>query len=336
MIRIGLILALTAWIFTSCNSESSGSADIYKSDSTGKSGELIVVIPETDWKGASGKAIRKVFEEPVPHFFNREPQFDIDMIAPGGFGNLVKKFRNLILFEKKPDLTEAKIEVRESVWANDQIVVSILGPDTTAMLNALRQDAEKIKTAINEADRKHYEKVHKKQSSDKNKQLLKEKYGISLNMPSDFKMVREENGISWFRSETRRNTSSGSFQVMLNIVVSEQPYTSENQLTDSVIIASKTAITGSVIQSSNDSPLVIESYFEPTIAEVNHDGNYAKMLRGLWKFESPVMGGPISSITVHDPDNNRLITIDGFAFAPKFDMREYMKQLESIVLSVKY
>ena len=48
------------------------------------------------------------------------------------------------------------------------------------------------------------------------------------------------------------------------------------------------------------------------------------------------MGGPFVSITTLDTKNSRMITIDGYVFAPEFDKREYLREVEAIIKSAKF
>jgi len=40
-------------------------------------------------------------------------------------------------------------------------------------------------------------------------------------------------------------------------------------------------------------------------------------------------------LTFYDEPNARLITVEGYAYAPYFDKRPYMREIEGIVKSVK-
>jgi hypothetical protein len=37
-----------------------------------------------------------------------------------------------------------------------------------------------------------------------------------------------------------------------------------------------------------------------------------------------------------DEQRNRVITIDGYVYAPKFDKREYLRQLQALALTVSF
>jgi hypothetical protein len=64
------------------------------------------------------------------------------------------------------------------------------------------------------------------------------------------------------------------------------------------------------------------------------NGGFASELRGLWRIEGDYMGGPFYSLTAYDERSGELVTVEGYAYAPFFDKREYMREVEAIVRSL--
>ena len=65
---------------------------------------------------------------------------------------------------------------------------------------------------------------------------------------------------------------------------------------------------------------------------VFNDG-FASELRGLWRIEGDYMGRPFYSLTAYD-ERSELMTVEGYAYAPFFDKREYMREIKAIVRSL--
>ncbi|MCH8904413.1 MAG: DUF4837 family protein [Bacteroidetes bacterium] len=63
--------------------------------------------------------------------------------------------------------------------------------------------------------------------------------------------------------------------------------------------------------------------------------NTVREVRGLWEMKNEFMGGPFISYSVHDKLNNRVITLEGFVFAPGERKKVYIRQLEVILKSLK-
>jgi hypothetical protein len=59
-------------------------------------------------------------------------------------------------------------------------------------------------------------------------------------------------------------------------------------------------------------------------------------MQGLWKMQDGyAMGGPFISLIQLDEKRNKIITVEGFVFAPAHEKRELMRQLEAILYSIE-
>jgi hypothetical protein len=47
------------------------------------------------------------------------------------------------------------------------------------------------------------------------------------------------------------------------------------------------------------------------------------------------MGGPFVSLTTTSGDGSEIVCVSGFVFAPKFDKREYIREVEAVLKTVK-
>jgi hypothetical protein len=66
------------------------------------------------------------------------------------------------------------------------------------------------------------------------------------------------------------------------------------------------------------------------------NGNYAAELRGQWKLENDFMGGPFVNLSILDVLQNRVVTLDGFVYAPSKDKRNFLRQVEAMLHSIKF
>ena len=46
------------------------------------------------------------------------------------------------------------------------------------------------------------------------------------------------------------------------------------------------------------------------------------------------MGGPFYSLTTYDEKSGMLVTVEGYVYAPFFEKREYMREVEAVVRSL--
>ena len=75
----------------------------------------------------------------------------------------------------------------------------------------------------------------------------------------------------------------------------------------------------------------IETDFPIIFSENSKAGEYMVEMRGLGRLEKAFMGGPFISHTVLDEQRNRIVTVEGFVYAPRLDKRLYLRELEAIL-----
>lgn len=66
------------------------------------------------------------------------------------------------------------------------------------------------------------------------------------------------------------------------------------------------------------------------------NGNYTVEIRGLWRVEGDFMGGPFVSLSSLDLARKRVVTAEGFLYSPKYDKRDYLRQLEAVIYSLTF
>ena len=81
---------------------------------------------------------------------------------------------------------------------------------------------------------------------------------------------------------------------------------------------------------------VSKDYILPESKQIDFNGLFAIETRGLWKVEGDFMGGPFINYTFVDEKRNKVITIDGYVYAPNAPKRNMVMQLESIIWSFKF
>ena len=71
------------------------------------------------------------------------------------------------------------------------------------------------------------------------------------------------------------------------------------------------------------------------VQEVNFNGKYAKETRGLWKLSDISGGGAFVSYVFVDESQKRMYYLEGYAYAPSKDKREFMREIEVILSTFK-
>jgi len=74
----------------------------------------------------------------------------------------------------------------------------------------------------------------------------------------------------------------------------------------------------------------------PTVQSMSFRGLDFMQTRGFWEVEGDFMGGPFVSHSFYSQDGKDIIVLEAFVYAPKYDKRQYLRQVESLLYSFEW
>ena len=77
-------------------------------------------------------------------------------------------------------------------------------------------------------------------------------------------------------------------------------------------------------------------YIKPTVEFIRFRGRQFAQTRGFWEVHNDFMGGPFVSHSFYGPDAKEIIVVEAWVYAPRFDKRQYLRQVESIIYSFEW
>ena len=297
---------------------------------SGKANEVIVVINKKVWDGQVGDSLHSVLTKDIPGLPQAEPYFDVSDVPPKTFANLesLKTFRNLVMVDISNKHTEAGIGIKHNKWAKQQVIVTLRAKDKAQMIELLNKQQDKIRQIIRDAETKRIWKNYNKYANLDLIDRLKKEQGIAITIPKNYRLEQKYSDFLWIAHETP--------EMSQGIFVYWYPYESENQFTkDSLIVRRSSFVSkyvpgpleGSYMTTDTQSPI---EYKQITLRE-----EFATEMRGLWFTEGDFMGGPFVSVSKVDKEKGRIVTAEGFVYAPKFPKRNYMLQVEEIIKTLR-
>jgi len=320
MLKRFTLLLLCLGLFISC-----GKSDkVILVSSTGRINHVLIVMNDEDWNGRVGDALKKIISEPVIGLPQEENQFSVTQVDPKTFNALFKRNRNILFVGID---TADDIYVNSDVYSSPQTTLTILAKDKDALIESIQSNENKILSTFKKTDLALYQrKITKDIHNSDNIQTFKS-LGITMRMPFAYKMVEDTGQFLWYRNSFARG--------LLNIIAYEiptfgEPYTSET------LISFRDSIGKNFIPGQFDNTYMrTEPNFKPVNKQVELNGMKAIESRGLWFVEGDFMGGPFLSYTIEDPENERLIVIEGFSYSPSSKKRDVVFELEAILKTVK-
>lgn len=326
MKKLILPILLSAVLFTSC-----GNSNLLLPNATGSAYEVLVVVDEKDWRSEGGKALFDVLAADVPGIPQAEAMFSISRVPQSEFDNLLRPTRNIVIVKiDSTQYTKASIKLVKSRWAKSQAIVLITADKTENLASLLHVKAEIITNFFVTAERERQIDYFKANINNTALNKVYQKLGVQIAVPTNMNKYKEGTDFFWI--------SNGSSTVRQDIIIYSYPYIDKSQFTQTALLTKrdsvlKANIPGSVVGSYMGTAY---TYEPPVLSEIWTNESYCAEIRGLWEMkEGEIMGGPFISHTRLDELNNRLITVEGFVFAPGREKRNLLRQVEAMIYSLK-
>ncbi len=320
-----LVLVFSIIIISSCTTSDTKSL---KPLPSGAPGDLVIVMNESYWDSAPGDSLLNIVASPYEALPKPEPMFNVIHVTHKGFGKTIKQQRNIIVTKIGKDQPEAIILIKKDLWAKTQLLVSILAPTREEFVSLIDTNREKIIALLNDAERQRLMDVNKGNRDNKIEAVLKEKYHIDLRIPKGYKTDVNTKDFLWLSHEYR--------DIIQGLFVYTYDYSDpDNFKRDYLVEKRNEVLKRNVPGEIEGSFMITEPLFPPIMSEFSMNEKYAIELQGLWRMQDGyAMGGPFISLVQLDEKRNKIITVEGFVFAPAHKKRELIRQMESILYSI--
>lgn len=344
-----LLSALLLLPLTGCLGEGD-----YRPDAIGQEGVITVVIDSTEWQGPVGDALRATVGQYVNTLPAPERMFDLKQVNLRTEQDLeaVRKMKNVLFVAPLDDTTnvaryiknvfdaEAQEAIRagqravigrEDLWRRDQQVYYITGANEQDVIASILERGETIVDAFNEITRERLQvEMFERGRQPEIETQLMEEHGFALNVQHDYLVAMDTTNFVWLRrilSDTWRS-----------LFIYYEENADPSQLTPEWIYSTRDSLTRMYVQGNLGGWVEIHRIRPLETENIDFLGRYGFETRGLWQMvgeqEGEVfqfgMGGPFVTYTFYDEASDRIYMIDGMVFAPGFDKREFLRQMEVI------
>ncbi len=297
--------------------------------SSGKYGEVLVVIDSTLFNGSIGDRVKEIFNKAMPALPQQETQFRMANVDPADFKSILKRSRNVFKIELKEN-SKAGVSIIRDVWAKNQLLIQISANTLDQAESILAKNKQTIRDYYNEEELKRLKQQYLKKPQKDLSDKIEKKLQIKLLIPPAFIEMASNESALWLKKEKYL----GEHQVMQGLIIYSYPYDSDSTFSVDELVANRNSYTQELIRGSRDSSfMAVYEDFKPMKSILNINDQYVAEYRGLWNMKNDFMGGPFIHYTFVDEANNRVINLDGFVYAPKFNKREYLRELQAIMNS---
>ena len=303
--------------------EQKGASRIILPSSTGKMGELVMIIEPNLWDGLPGAMVKEKLMTEKIGLPQIEPMFHVVHIPKKAFSNIFKTHRNLIITEKS-DSSYAVFS--KDVWAEDQKVLFVHYKNEKELTLLLRAHGAQWASAFEQEEFKRLQKSYRKAPLSELAPFLSAKE-ITLQVPKDFRINIQQENFIWLFRDKRENTQG--------ILIYETALYDDQDIFERILEVRDSVTEMYVEGELPNTHMQVEMQYAPSMTSTAVSDMFAVDTRGLWRMKNDFMGGPFVSISVLDEKRKRVVTVDAFVYAPGKDKRNLMWELEAVLESLK-
>ena len=320
------ILLLASLTIASCNKSKIGKFSI-DNFSNGKAGEVIVVVDNKYLTDETIHYLEDFLYQPQIALNQEEPMFTMLRFETKDFSSLFQRHRSIIQFDINPNFSSNTFIIENNVWARPQVHIYCRGNNMDSLMFLFKQNENEILESLYNNDLKRVQYYAASNNDVYIERKIKDKFGINLTVPNTYNIAREEDNFMWLRFKTVKNDRF--------IIIYK---TEGNDLSRNGLIETRNEITKIFIPGAIEGayPIVTEQMGFPIYNDnVNVGTISGAELRGLWESVGDKMGGPMYEFSFIDKTNENVISVGGFVYAPEEDKRDYLREVEAIVKSVR-
>ena len=316
-----IALALICAVFAGCKR----SAPLLPNVS-GKAGEVLCVIEKADWDGALGEAVRSVLEDEYPFLPVTEYRYTVTHVTHAGFeSDMFRVHRNIVFFDINPQNVRTGVELIQNKWAKPQCVL-LISAYTTEMADSLfRARSEFIVGAIEQAERDRVIANTRRYENADVYPRVSEVFGGSVHVPTGYKLRKISHDFAWI-SYDRQYVTQGIFVYRLPVV-------GDDFSNERIIERRNEVLKENVPGMFEGTYMITGDYWAPQTRYLKYKGRDFAETHGMWDVQGDFMGGPFVSHSFYSPDGSEIIVAEAWVYAPKYNKRQLLRQVESLLYS---
>lgn len=326
--KINLSIVLSAFLMFGCAKKEKLETGKLNA-SFGDRNQVVLVIDDSLWIGATGDSIRAKLAQPTIGISEEEPIFDLLQIDPKIFTSKVRTARNVVLFSTN---TSQEFLLEKSLYATPQNFFFVRAQNKNDLVKLFKSNADSIISVfkLSEMNEEMHETVR---SSKQDLHELKDFFGCTLKIPNDYHLqVEDEFPFLWYQ----KDLSSGN----LNLVLYEFPIAEIENPKGSIeqhLIEARNYIGQEFLKTAKDSAYVITNvHFAPMFNKKTVQDLKVYRIIGNWDTVNDYLKGPFICYAFRDEYYKRYLFIEGYINNPFKNKRDQLLEMEAIIQTVNF
>ena len=296
---------------------------------SGKAGEILIVTNKGNWETEPGTLLRDILAADYPLLPQREPSFTLITVPDNAFTNIFQIHRNIIILSiNEQKYPEPKFQIQEDVWSAPQTVITITAPTQESATKLIEEKREAIFNTFEQSERNRVIRSSKRYEEKPLRSLVADQFGGSPYFPNGYSLKKRTEDFIWISYETT--------YINQGLFVYKIPVKDSTTMTLEGLIAARNEVLEKNVPGMLEGSYMTTSMVkekEPQLKWVKYKNRNFGELRGLWEVQNDYMGGPFVQHAFYDKSGKNIIVLEGFVYAPRYDKRNYLRQVESIIYS---
>jgi hypothetical protein len=324
---------LSLFVLISCGNKGGG----IRPGATGDEGEMVIILDGETWNNNElADSLIGFFERDISGFPQSEKKYKVYKLTWSQMSQIFQIHQNILWIKFDKTYDQETFGLKNNLWANGQTVVQCKARSYKDFLNFFEENKYYIEKKFVDAD---FERVKTRLAKIKDSKLeavIENSLGINITIPDGYYEAINSDTLVYFKHEAIRTSSGQSKKILRGVWAYSIPYMSSNMYETSNIIKLRNEVTAKIMQGiREENTMIVEPRVEPDRFEENWNGELAVIHRGLWRVDNEFKGGPFVNVITFDRKNRRILMLDAFVYAPSFDKKEYVMQVEAIIRSMQ-
>jgi hypothetical protein len=309
-------------------------------ESAGGPEEVLVVMAKGHWESEPGSTVRAQLEQPMPGMPQREALFRVAQCRPQDFASLLQAHHSVLYASIGTDTTGMRM--LRDVHARGQLLIRVAAKTPLEWIALFNAEAPAMADAFLAHQR---ERIGRRLRQERDEGLcssMQAAHGFQMDIPGGYRVREQARGFTWMQRD--RVVSGGGLEhdVIEGLLVHTHPYTSDSTWNVAHLVAQRDSVTRAYVEGPDPgSYMIAQRAFEqldlmPTGRAVRLGDRFAYLMHGLYGMHGAKMGGPFVSLSTTDPSGRQVVTVEGFVYAPQFDKRSYLRELEAMLFSLRF
>lgn len=300
---------------------------------TGKVGEILVVCDDAIWNSSIHSDLDSNLTRFIMPYFPDVATFELLHYNDKNFVGAVKRHRNVLFLtiDQNHKGNKGKLQYRDDVWANNQLVIEIIAKDYTQLVQTINAGADHIHEKF---EYESWNRIRKRFAEEKNNRIdseLKQNFGVHIDLPNASKMVSSRKNFCRIElpAASRPIEFVGASKqdlgtIFSGIMVYQYPYTDSSQLGIDQLLKARDTMLKYNVPHETQGLYMGTQYNEFVYPHSSEESNFKETIngievRGMFEFKGRFQhstGGAFWSFHFLQPKTNQLVCVSGYVDAP--------------------